>query len=210
MYPFTHQYLTFHWLSVGDEEGQTGLRLSGSNVLDLSDVTAIANATSTFWTTVNNAIPNQFRLYRVKAALVDANGNYPSGSEAVVYDFPTPVSGTGGALMFPLQTAAVTSLLGANPRSSAGRGRMYLPPINKALTVGAGTWGTTDVSNRATSVVSWLNAIAALTTPIVPAILSATGAGAMQEVDSIRQGNRPDVQRRRAAQQPETYTDLPL
>lgn len=205
-YPYEHLLVTWHWTTFDDEQGQVGLRFNTPGLPSAAEMDGVQAASTAFWSGAGAAISVDFKLDRIKAARVGVDGKYPPGSIPVVRDF-AGVGGAGAAPIFPLQVAAVLSLEGFAPRAPAGRGRIYLPPLNS--TMSATKWTSGAVGGRLTAAGIWINAVGdALGAPAY--ILSAKGAGAGQVITKIRHGNRPDVQRRRAAQQPEVYQEAAL
>jgi multidrug transporter EmrE-like cation transporter len=213
-YPNPYLYLTIHWIvqSQTVEGGQIGLKYDSAAPATQSLVDATATAISAFWVNATALIDYDFRLAYARLASIGTNGLYVPGTVAYDHLFPnTPGGGSSGSptYRFPLQVASVSSLLTANVRGQAHRGRVYLPPI--AATLGA-DYKTPPASanNRTNSFSAMLTAL----NGVMPGPLSvfskgskaAPTVGAKHVVTGVVTGGRLDVQRRRAKSQVESYS----
>lgn len=211
-YPNNYLYLTVHWTiqSSPTETGQIGLKYDSATPASQGLVDATATAISAFWTNATGMVDYDFRLQFARLAAIGTNGLYVPGTVAYDHTFPnTPGGGSAGAPLYkyPLQVATVTSLLTANARGQAHKGRVYLPPIMASLD---NTYHCpiSWVNNRSNSFSAMLTALNA----VMPGPLSifskgskaAPTVGAKHVVTSVVTGNKFDVQRRRAKQQGET------
>lgn len=214
-YPNAHLYLTAHWTPTGatGETGQCGLRFDSTAPASQALVDACATAWSSFWTAATNAIDNAFSLQFLRLASIAPNGLYVPGTIAYDHTFPggTPGGGTGGTpiYQYPLQVAAVSSLLTAMPRGQAHRGRIYLPYI--AINQNSGwRWPPANVNNRTNGVAAMISALNVVLpgdcTVFSKGSKAAPTVGAKQLVTGVVTGGRPDVQRRRAGQVTELYS----
>lgn len=207
VFPNRHLYITAHWTVSGvtSEEGQFGLRASQTSLPTEAEGELISQAIQGFWGLAANGVSPSFVLDEVKLALIDPDGRYPEDFEPMVLPIVPGIPGgaTGGS-RFPLQTACVASLTTAFVRGRAHRGRIYLPPIQADLTASF-QWTGTPWTQRAAGVALMIEMINAQLTGNV-AVFSKVGAGTSRQVTGVAVGSRPDTQRRRARQQPETYT----
>lgn len=205
MFPNAHLYITAQWSvgGVSSEMGQFGLR-TDDTVLPAQGVAEnCADVIGTFWASSAAAIASNYVLERVKFAIIGTDGKYPPTEEPLVVDFAPTIPGNGSSTDFPLQTAHVISLLTSAARGRAHRGRVYLPPLEFALTTQA-RWNLTNVNPRTEAFATMLSNINATLNSEV-SVYSSVGAGARRTVTAVTAGDRPDVQRRRARQQAENY-----
>lgn len=206
-----HTYLTVHWQPVlnGPEFGQFGLRIDTPGQGTSVGRQAVKDAVQTFWTNAAAEIPTPYVLTHLKFAAILPSGLYPEGHTPEVLEYVPAVAGAGGTTApFPLQVSAVGSLLTDAQRGRAHRGRIYMPPMSDAVN-SSGMWSSTPITGRVNALATLLNAInTAMEAPVV--VMSALGAGTTREVTSVAVGNRPDIQRRRAAQMTESYTTVAL
>lgn len=197
-----YQLLTVHWTvtETTAETAQFGLKFAGSAASDQATVDACAAAVSTMWSSAGADIPAERRLAFLRLASVGTDGLYIPGTVAYDHVYAAPVAG-GGALAagWPLQVAHVVSLLTATPRGLAHAGRVYLPPIDETL-LSTGQWTTAQANARSAVFATMLTSLNA-TIPGNASIMSKVGGGAVHPVTNVRCDTRPDVQRRRAAQQ---------
>lgn len=215
-FPQAHLYLTAHWEVSGasGETGQFGLRFAGSpGPATQAKVAACASAVSTMWSAAGTGIEAGYLLKYLRLAEIAVNGKYVPGTISYDHTYTTPPAGGGGTVTarFPLQVALATTLLTAMPRGQASKGRIYLPWFNAAL--GADhKWTTTNVNGRSAAIATMITALnTALSAPV--AVMSkgtkaAPTVGAENFVTGVKTGTRPDVQRRRAKQIPETYGSI--
>lgn len=203
-----HQYLTVHGTSVGDEEFQFGLRFPRTSAPSQTDVDTCAAGVAGWFDDTLSEFSGQFHVYRVKVATVGTDGRYPAGSTPVISEITPPRAGAGGGggSRFPLQTAMVATLRTETLRGKAAKGRIYLPQPTSAL----GTTFELDPTKRANyaSQVAFLLRTLNAAMGIPAAVMSFSGV--THEIVSVSIGSRLDVQRRRAKQQPETYSTVVL
>lgn len=216
-YPNAHLLLTAHWTDSGvtAETNQCGLRFDSTAPATQGLVDACATAWANFWTAATNAIDFAYSLTFLRLASIAPDGKYVPGSIAYDHTFGggTPGGGSGGAPIrqYPLQVAAVTSLLTAMPRGQAHRGRIYLPYITANLQSNW-KWQLANVNNRTNGVAAMISALNVVLpgdcTVFSKGSKSAPAVGAKNLVTGVVTGDRPDVQRRRANQLAEGYSIL--
>lgn len=209
VFPNSHLLVTSIWTYTGapQEEGQFGLRFDTDQLPDQTLIDQIAQAVQFFWVTANSSIPTNFKLARVKAAVIQPDGKYPETQEPAIHDFSPTVSGGGvGASPYPLQVAHVASLLTGAERGRAHRGRVYLPPPVVNLSGDQWSFPQTTCANRATEFAGLIDVLNG--TILAPCmVFSSVGAGTKRAVTAVAVGNRPDIQRRRAAQLTDVYSE---
>lgn len=212
-YPNNHLYLTIHWGNSGvpPEIGQCGLRFDTASAASQALVDGCAGAVSTFWSAATSAIEPDYKLQYIRLAQIGTNGKYVPGTVAYDHTYSGTVPGGGAAVLarYPLQVACAASLNTALPRGQAHRGRIYLPWINSNLQSGY-VWQLADCNNRANTLSAMLTALnTAIGGPLSvfsKGTKAAPTVGAKNVVTSVKIGNRPDVQRRRANREVETYS----
>ena len=211
-YSAKHKYLTVHWTMTSSnvEEGQFGLRFAASSDPTQGELNAAVVAVNGWWGGTSSLIGDDYRLSSMKFAAIGTDGLYPDGYSPLIYDFsPVTPGGTAIAIsQFPLQVASVMSLTTAAARGRAHRGRVYLPPI-------AGNLSATylfSAANCQTRANSFADLLETLNAAIGGAcsVMSRIGTGTTRAVTAVECGDRPDVQRRRAGRQIETYSSAPL
>lgn len=130
---------------------------------------------------------------------VTPEGEYAQGD----WEGTTPAT-AGASTKFPLQTAAVASLM--TPRAGAsGRGRIFLPQLRYALD---DEWGFPETARQpvADAVKNLLVALR----PIVGEARVFSGKGFSSPIESVRVGSVPDTQRSRRGAIDEVYSVSPL
>lgn len=214
VYTQAHRYYTVHWQvnAAAIEEGQFGFRLPVSTATSQSSLDTVRGYVETMWAHVDTAIPSQYRFYMLKCAVIGTDGLYPADEEAVISEPASVVPGGGTSVhQFPLQIAHAVSLTTAAVRGRAHRGRIYMPPLGQNLDSND-VWPSTVVAPRVTKVKAMFDSInahiAGSDTDV--AVMSRLGAGTTRRVTGLAAGNRPDVQRRRAAELTETYSTAVL
>lgn len=211
-FPNEHIYFTVHWLTYGTgETGQFGLRFDNTAPLTQAMVNACATPVQTMWSSAGAGIEDGYRLTFLRAAKIGTDGKYLPGSVSLDYTYSNPPVGGGGITIarYPLQTALATTLTTAIPRGQASKGRIYLPWINQALGSDY-LFPLTQANSRSAAVATMLTA---LNVQLGPLCVFSKGtktstAGAKHVVTGVKTGRRPDVQRRRAKQQVESYGAL--
>ena len=197
----THGSLTKTWTARVGEIG-SGVNMDAAEQIDMFE---------DLWTFLNTVKTYQHNIWKwteFRMAAVQADGHY--GAPASVYTLGSAITGAGTAMETP-QLAMCLSLR-APILGRRGRGRVYIPGVNQtnasngtvasATRTALTTAGKTLVDNLQ-NMVGWTTKL-----PIV-AVMSAGSATAVRP-SQIRMGNHFDIQRRRAGQSPETYTDLAL
>lgn len=216
-YPNRYLYLTAHWTVAGapPETGQFGLKFDSTAAATQALAQAAYGPIQTLWTNAIALIDFDFKLQYVRLAQIDVDGKYVPGT--IAYDYAgagsVPGGGSAGAPLykFPLQVASVTSLQTAFARGQAHRGRIYLPPIDASL--GSNyrippAW-TAQRSNAVATALSALNAVMPGPVSVFSkGTKAAPTVGAKHVVTSVVTGDKLDVQRRRAGQQPETMSTV--
>jgi hypothetical protein len=177
---------------------------------DNADAGMQADLADDFWTYLN-AIKayhsNYWRWTHVKIAPIVAGGAY--GAPSAVYQFTSPITGTGASPTAPPEVAIAVSLR-AGIIGRRGRGRFYLPGLSSAATVsGDGTVQSacaTALVSATTTLVSNLQDMPGTEDygPTV-AVMSAGSTTAVRPTE-VRVGNHFDAQRRRQHQVAESYT----
>lgn len=214
-YPNAHLYLTVHWSaqSSSNEFGQFGLRFDSTAPATQVLVDNCAQPVSTFWSAATNGVDFAYALQYIRLASIGTDGKYVPGSVAFDHTYPGGVAGggSGGSAVryFPLQVAAASTLLTAMPRGQAYKGRIYLPYIATPLD-GSWHWPLANCNNRTNGLAAMISALNGVM-PGDAAVFSkgtkaAPTVGAKQTITGVQTGNRPDVQRRRAAQLAESYS----
>jgi len=214
-YPNRHLLLTWHWGNGGlpAEVGQCGLRFDSPAPATQALVDAASGPVSTFWSAATPLIEHDYRLLFVRLVSLDVDGHYFPGTTSFDHTYTGSIPGGGGTITarFPLQVASVATLFTAQPRGQAYKGRIYLPWINAALNSGY-AWQSADTANRANTLAARLSDLnAAMPGPLTifsKGTKAAPTVGAKHAVTGVRIGDRPDVQRRRANRQVETYSIL--
>lgn len=160
------------------------------------------------WTFMNAVKAYQapaFKWTHVKLCPIAADGH--AIGHSAVYQFTTPLAGTGSTGV-PPQVAAAVSLY-APLIGRRGRGRIYVPMNGGALFDTDGLMGSTARTTLSGALVTLVGNLENLPgSPLYQpqvAIMSAGVATAVCPV-SVRIGNRYDTMRSRRQQSPETYT----
>lgn len=203
-FPAPHSYLTILGDSYGQVEiWQTGIRLIGTARPTTGELEAIDLAIETFLSTPELSFPLGFRYIGLKWSPRTVTDRYPPGEDAIEWLRPTPFSGSasGG---FP-QISMVLSLRTARTRGYASNGRMYFPSARTP----APADGLITVAQANAVALAGATMIGAIRDADVgvPAVMSAVGAGLVQEVTATRVGRVMDTQRRRRNALPESYSE---
>ena len=204
-YTQRHHYLTFHWLSAGatPERGQFGIRFDDATPTTQALVDLFSAPASTFWAAAGSVISQFHRLEFIRLADIGTDGLYTPGTVAYDHIFAGTVPGGGSAVaLFPLQTASVMSLHTAMPRGHAHAGRAYLPAVQSNMT-SSWNWALADANTRTVLFAALLTALNVVSAGSA-SVMSKIGAGTTNHITNVNQDLRPDVQRRRASQQPIT------
>jgi hypothetical protein len=206
-YPEPHFLLTIHWVHEAYplESGQTGIRFhmvgTGNNDATQAKVDACAAAVHAFWRAVGSNVPVNYLLKYIRFAKIGTDGRYPPGANSFDNVHAASQSaGAGGVNASPLQAALVTTLRATSTNGPATKGRLYLPPLGKAVGDN-GLWTATDCDLRNAQVAVMLTALnTALnaTAMIYSQGTQRQAGGAGHKVVAVATGTRPDVQRRRA------------
>lgn len=147
-----------------------------------------------------NGIINSARLTSVKLNRIGTNGHY---QDPVAREFiaSSPIPGNGTTRP-PAQLSLAVTLRGDAERAHAGKGRMYLPPVDGLVLMGTdGRLDATSASNQAAGVKALIqDVIAAYTAQSVTGavgITSNVGTGAFQIVTKVSAGRVVDTMRSR-------------
>lgn len=199
----------------GAEEWSTGFFL-GSSGADSADVTqagvdAVAGFWETFFETASSSIPDEWATTEVKLARLATDGSTIL-DDVVHHVYPAPIIGAGVAAPYPPQISLVATLLSANPRGLASKGRMYLPGVAAGIDA-TGHMNSTSQGTIATNLQTFFNAVnGAIDLGGDSVILAsfgrtapAVGPGVSALVTSLRVGNVYDTQRRRRNALVEAY-----
>ena len=217
MYDRKHFKVTLEGTNATDQDiWTTGWRIAPSPASEpIVNYPAMANtllesvtgAAETFWGALQARIARGTRLNSVKVAPVDEDGRYIDNMDSVVYDWQTPLAGSGSTA-HPPQVSVVASLTTGTRRGNATHGRMYLPLT--AINIDSNNFSI-DTTNRqliARSVANLLNdtvgAIADIT--LDPVVMSNIGSGTTRTITNVAVGSIPDTQRRRRNRFTEEYT----
>jgi hypothetical protein len=212
-YPNGYLYLTAHFVVAGTSEvGQFGLKFDSTAAATQALVDGCATAVQNMWAAATVDIGQFHRLSFLRLAAIGTDGKYIPGSVSYDHTYAGTVPGGGvAAALFPLQCAHVMTLRTAMPRGQAHVGRIYLPPIQENLG-SAFTWTTTQINNRintVTQMIANLNAVMpGPATIFSKGTKAAPTVGAKHVITQVNSDNKPDVQRRRARQQP-ALTGIP-
>lgn len=207
VYSTAHDYLTVHWTvtSSNIEEGQFGIRFAGGAAATETELGLVATEVDDYWSSANALIGDDYRLASIKIARIGTDGLYPPEAVPLVHDYsPVIPGGTSLAIsQFPLQVATVVTLGTDAVRGRAHQGRIYMPPIAGNLSA-TYLFSEANAQTKADAALDFIGALQAIM-PGDAVVMSRLGAGTTRPITSVRVGTRPDVQRRRAGRQVETY-----
>lgn len=165
----------------------------------------------TFLNTIKARTASQFKWTHVKIAPILAGGAY--GAPSAIYQFTTPLLGTGASSMLPPEVALACSFR-AGIIGRRGRGRFYLPALDSGACLGGD--GAVLPATRTALVAALGTLVTNLQDkpgveeygPTV-AVLSAGSTTAVRPSE-VRVGQFFDAQRRRQHQVVEAYTTAAL
>jgi len=189
-------------------------RLNITSAGTLMDSAAADTAFPGLWGAVANWVSNadaalsgQVTLDYVKFNEINALGHYVRPSDVRVHDFLIPPTGHGGDAhanaQFPPQIAVVVSLLTAQSRGKAHRGRMFTPALASYFDYQSGQ--LTQGALIASAATTFLNAVNAAVPDHGVSILSTTGQS--NHVTRVAVGQAYDTMRTRRKSIPESaYT----
>ena len=217
MYDRKHFKVTLEGTNATDQDiWTTGWRIAPSPASEpIVNYPAMANtllesvtgAAETFWDALKGRIAAGTRLNSVKVAPVDEDGRYIDDLDSVIYDWETPLRGTG-TYVHPPQVSVVASLTTGVRRGNATHGRMYLPLTAVSINSSEFTISVNDRQAIANAVAKLLNdtvgAIADIT--LDPVVMSNIGSGTTRTITNVAVGSIPDTQRRRRNRFTEEYT----
>ena len=217
MYDRRHFKVTLEGTNATDQDiWTTGWRIAPSPASEpIINYPAMANtllesvtgAAQTFWSAIQARVARGTRLNSVKVAPVDEDGRYIENMDSVIYDWETPLQGTGSNA-HPPQVSVVASLTTGTRRGNATHGRMYLPLTAIAVNSNDFTISTAERQTIANAVKGLLNdsigAIADVT--LDPVVMSNIGSGTTRTITTVAVGSIPDTQRRRRNRFTEEYT----
>ena len=211
-YPIVHKLLTIGGTSYAStEEWQFGMRIIPETVgvgPSQAQIDALATPITTFWNSASIFMPTTHSLTFAKLAPIGINGHYPDGEIAYEHVF-TSDPGPGGGPIYPAAVALVVGLMTAAPRGRGHAGRFYLPgPASAMTSAGLHSSGIPTAVNAA--VRTLINAINGAADVGTVGVITSLGSGTSRAVTAVRCGERPDIQRRRAGNQAETYQTLAL
>lgn len=199
-YPLEHMLLTVRgdaWLQT--ESWQFGLRLSAdatiTDTLLQSVATAAATPTSTLFTTAGLAVSSNYRLVSLKVAHILPSGLYPATSSPGIHTYAAPVSGPSATITYPQVSCAVTTLTIA-PRGLASKGRFYLPGTAISLQTD-GRLLATQADAIEAAVVTWIQALNAISGVASAAVFSKVGVGETRSITGVGVGRVLDTMRSR-------------
>lgn len=202
----------------GEEEWSTGFYFgytSGdADLPDQATVDAIAPLWQTFFTSSTSYIGNAWKTHEVKMSQLGTDGKTIADSPKY-YTYATPLTGGGTGPNFPPQVALVATLVGAEARGLASKGRMFLPGVISALD-GNGRLADAARSAICTNLKTFLTAVNALPANNVVVLASQgrkaplLGDPVIKQAISVRVGNVYDTQRRRRNALTEVYSTATL
>jgi hypothetical protein len=207
-FPRSHLYITWFgdaWTT--QEEWQFGLRVDRATQPTIPEVTSLAAAGTGFITDPAFQISNKVRYLGCKAALLDTQGRYANGGDAVEYQLPSPVGGISSDAAYPQISLAVSTRSDRN-RGYASKGRFY-PPVTCQAPGPSGRIGQGIAATAATVAAAFVAEVNEIMGAPV-SIFSSVGAGAVEPVTRIRVGQVVDTQRRRREQISEEWEEAPL
>jgi hypothetical protein len=207
----------------GAEDWSTGFYM-GSPTTDVTGVNApgaqsVAIAWQTFFTNATSKVSNAFQTTQVKAAMIDTNGK-TLVDDIDYYNYPTAISGGGGANWFPPQISLAATLTSDNQRGLAAKGRMYLPGVNAGIQATSAKMLPADVTGIVTNLKTFLDSVNTAPGVSGKVILASKGrksqdvgtdgqpiyiGGVSAWVTGCRLGDVYDTQRRRRNGLAETY-----
>lgn len=206
-YANTHLRFTTYWTTAGvsAELAQFGLRFDSGLPATQALVDTMAARVATFWPLATAAISPNHRASFCRLAAVSPDGTYSLGTNSFDHVFAGGIPGSSAFTgSYPLQTAHVITLSTAFPRGKAARGRVYLPPIH-AILQSDFNWQLATVNSRVNSFAAMITGLNTDVGSPCTVFSFGTKTGPPQPkhaVTSVVADNRPDVQRRRARQQP--------
>ena len=186
--------------------GPTGSTVNAGSAVQID----LAEDLRSFLAVAATRMSNGFRWTHIKIAPVLASGKY--GAPSSIYQFTTPLVGSGTGNAMPPEVAIATSFR-APVLGRRGRGRMYLPALSADALDASGTVGpvwrnglSTAAKNLVLALDNWPGIDELAGTLVVMSAGSSTAVIPTQ----ARVGNHADVQRRRKDDVPETYTAVAL
>lgn len=165
----------------------------------------------TFLNTIKGYQNNGFRWTGCKIAPILSTGRY--GAPGAVYTFTAPIVGATSTSCTPPELAVAASLRAA-VLGRKGRGRVYVPALSmNTINAADGTLAVSTQTGLRDALVTLVSNIEnAPGTEIWTPLVIVTSAGATQAArpSQVRVGSHFDVQRRRQAQVPESYSTTAL
>lgn len=197
----------------GAEEWSTGFYMGyedqDADAPDLADLTTLATAWQTYFTTSSSKISGSWKTVGIKASHLNADGTTDLGATQI-YTYGTPIQGGYNSGVNPPQVALVVTLKTAIARGLGANGRMFLPGISQGVQGNGKIIGAAqtemadnlqdffDAANTSWNTGTIINASKGRT-------ISPTSPPINAEVTSIRLGDVYDTQRRRRNALVETY-----
>jgi hypothetical protein len=178
---------------------------------------AAAPIITTFWNAIRGKVANRVSLDWVTCNHIGRDGRYTS-MNSVRVDVES-IPGTAAGAFLGADVSMAVSLLTAQERGYASKGRIFLP-VNAATLITAagalwGAWGTSDRASVSAATVTLINALNDLgfeTGLDVSVCIFSPGTGKRQDptkpgeyrpVTKVRIGALPDTQRRRQNRTPD-------
>lgn len=217
MYDRRHFKVTLEGTNATDQDiWTTGWRIAPSLASEpIVNYPAMANtllesvtgAAQTFWTAIQARVARGTRLNSVKVAPVDEDGRYIDNMDSVIYDWETPLQGSG-TNAHPPQVSVVASLTTGTRRGNATHGRMYLPLTAISINSNDFTISTGERQTIANAVKGLLNDSLGTIADVSldPVVMSNIGSGTTRTITTVAVGSIPDTQRRRRNRFAEEYT----
>lgn len=207
--PFSNEHWLVTWGGTlpSGETWSNGIRMTPFNsdpVLNPLDTegTAIANAVRTFYGACPIGVYTMLDHVKVNTIGIDGKYKYP----ITLDDIFAPISGSGGANLYPNQVALVLSWETGFNRGPAHTGRIYLPSPTTPLT--ANTDYIAPAAAHAVDVAggAFIAALNAVNVNMHAAVMSRkSGAATYRAILTTRCGRVLDTQRRRRRSVPELY-----
>lgn len=205
--PFTR--LSFVGTLWGVDQWSINLSLTNGPAAPVVDQATLDAIRGDFKTHLMSAAPANVlggpaRLTYVKAARIGTDGKYMDAAPTISNEAAGGHPGTGTSPHAP-QVALAVTLLGANPRGAAGRGRFFIPAPTAAIGVD-GRVSDPAAQAIADQVAKFINAVnprVAGGVSIVGPTTASGRAGASQPVTAVRVGRVFDTVRSRRSSFPE-------
>lgn len=198
----------------GEEEWSTGFYFGyTSGDADLPDqdtVDAIGPLWQTFFTASTSYTGSAWKTHEIKMSQLGTDGKTIADSPKY-FTYATPITGGGTGPNFPPQVALVATLVGAEARGLASKGRMFLPGIMSSVDSNGriSDASRTSICNNLKTFLVGVNMLPANNVVVLasqgrkPPLL---GDPVIKQAINVRVGNVYDTQRRRRNALTEVYS----